>query len=268
MGLQEEGADGLISPESYTTIYGWMITELGLTGNDLLIYAAIFSFSSAEREFTGGIRYLREWTGCAKNTVLKSLQNLQDADLIERVEVISKHGRSVHWRCKNWTMGGSIFAPGWFKSCTMGGSKFDLPSINDNYNANIYNNIYNAHAREIEDVISHLNEVTGSAWTAGEFMPATRILELLQEGYAAADLKAVIDHKAAEWKRDPKMYRYLRPSTLFGDKFPKYLAEARAGPKSPSPSGQTSMSTFDTDELFEAALAHSMKLYENMEASE
>ena len=263
MDLHEEGAKGLIDPESYTTIYGWMVTELGLFGNDLLIYAAIFSFSSAGREFTGGIRYLREWTGCAKNTVLKSLQNLQDADLIERVEVTSKHGRSVHWRCKKWTMGGSNFDPGWFKSCTMGGSNFDLPTINDNHNTNIYNNIYNAHAREIEKVIFHLNSVTGSAWSADEFMPATRILELMQDGYTADDLKAVIDLKAAEWKGDPKMHRYLRPSTLFGDKFQRYLDEAKAGPRNIAQASSTG--SFDTDEFFEAALARSLKLYEEGE---
>jgi hypothetical protein len=35
----------------------------------------------------------------------------------------------------------------------------------------------------------------------------------------------VIDYKASEWLNS-NMAKYLRPSTLFGDKFERYLSEA------------------------------------------
>ena len=37
--------------------------------------------------------------------------------------------------------------------------------------------------------------------------------------------KQVIDTKYAGWINDPKMSGYLRPSTLFGNKFEQYLNE-------------------------------------------
>lgn len=40
------------------------------------------------------------------------------------------------------------------------------------------------------------------------------------------DVKAVIDFKIHEWKDNPKMKKYIRPSTLFGSKFDSYLVEA------------------------------------------
>ena len=34
-----------VSPDNYVAIQGWMITDLNLKGNDLLIYAVIYGFS-------------------------------------------------------------------------------------------------------------------------------------------------------------------------------------------------------------------------------
>ena len=41
------------------------------------------------------------------------------------------------------------------------------------------------------------------------------------------DLRAVTRDKLDEWGDDPKMRRYIRPSTLFGERFEEYLAVAR-----------------------------------------
>ena len=43
------------------------------------------------------------------------------------------------------------------------------------------------------------------------------------EGYRLPDFLAVIDTMAAEWAGDPKMAKYLRPSTLFSPKFEDYV---------------------------------------------
>ena len=49
-----------------------------------------------------------------------------------------------------------------------------------------------------------------------------RIGELMDAGYTADDMKSVIDKKVSEWKDSDKMRGYLRPRTLFGDKFEEY----------------------------------------------
>lgn len=71
-------------------------------------------------------------------------------------------------------------------------------------------------------LISYLNEKTGSSYKVDADI-AGRIISLFGQGYSVDDMRTVIDRKCAEWCDDKKMRSYLRPSTLFGDKFAEYL---------------------------------------------
>lgn len=72
------------SDENFVTIQGWMRTGLGLKGNDLLVYAAIYGFSQKEDQwFTGGQQYLAELCGSPERSIRRNLQNLEDLGLIE-----------------------------------------------------------------------------------------------------------------------------------------------------------------------------------------
>lgn len=73
------------------------------------------------------------------------------------------------------------------------------------------------------DLIQYLNEKTGSDYKADK-ANAVRVQSLLDAGYSPDQLRSVIDKKVDEWMTDEKMRPYLRPSTLFGDKFGEYLA--------------------------------------------
>ena len=76
----------MISDYSYIHIAGWMINRLGLSGNELLIYAAIFGFSQDnESKFHGSGSYLANWCGCSLRSVQRSIKSLQDRGLIEQV---------------------------------------------------------------------------------------------------------------------------------------------------------------------------------------
>lgn len=73
------------------------------------------------------------------------------------------------------------------------------------------------------EIIDYLNSRCGT-----NFRPQTKKTQQLvkarmNEGYGVDDFKAVIDRKASDWKNDPKMCTYLRPETLFGNKFESYL---------------------------------------------
>src|SRR5699024_11533842 len=48
----------------------------------------------------------------------------------------------------------------------------------------------------------------------------------MNEGYTIEDFKTVIDKKTAKWIKDKKMEEFLRPETLFGNKFDRYLNES------------------------------------------
>lgn len=76
-----------IKNESYITIQGWMANELGLKGNELLVYAIIYGFSQDnESRFTGSLGYLASWTSSTKQGVSKAIKSLIEKGLIKKFE--------------------------------------------------------------------------------------------------------------------------------------------------------------------------------------
>ena len=66
-----------VSPDNYVAIQGWMITDLNLKGNELLIYAVIYGFSQdGESQFTGSLQYLADWCNSSKESARKVVKNL------------------------------------------------------------------------------------------------------------------------------------------------------------------------------------------------
>jgi predicted DNA-binding transcriptional regulator len=78
-----------VNPENYFTVQGWMITELGLKGNALMIYAIIYGFSQTPNtKYTGSIDYLCEWLGgVSRPTVINILDNLVQQGLLTKDSV-------------------------------------------------------------------------------------------------------------------------------------------------------------------------------------
>lgn len=73
---------------NFIVVQGWMINELDLKGNDLLIYAIIHGFSQADGQyFTGSLSYLAEWTNSTKQGVQKNLKSLLDKGLIQKLTI-------------------------------------------------------------------------------------------------------------------------------------------------------------------------------------
>lgn len=76
-----------VKNENYLVIHGYMVNELQLKGNELLIYAIIHGFSQTEGNvFSGSLQYLAEWTNSTKQGVMKNLKSLQDKGLIGKNE--------------------------------------------------------------------------------------------------------------------------------------------------------------------------------------
>lgn len=107
-----------VNRDSYMVIQGWMLTELGLKGNELLVYAIIYGYSQdGASEFSGSLKYLAEWTGACKNTIINTLAALEGKGLVtKRHEVINgvtlcKYAAELVRGCKNCTGGGAKIAP-------------------------------------------------------------------------------------------------------------------------------------------------------------
>ena len=72
---------------NYVVIQSFMVTELNLKGNELIVYAIIYGFSQAENQaFTGSLQYLADWTNSTKQGVLKNLKSLVSKGLIQKKE--------------------------------------------------------------------------------------------------------------------------------------------------------------------------------------
>ena len=66
-----------MNKQSYITIQGWMVQDLHLKGNLLLVYAIIYGFSQdGTGEFCGSITYLAEWLNATRQTVMNTLSEL------------------------------------------------------------------------------------------------------------------------------------------------------------------------------------------------
>lgn len=72
---------------NYINIQSFMVKDLKLKGNELLIYAIIYGFSQADdTSFTGGLQYLADWTNSTKQGVIKNLKSLADKGYIVKSE--------------------------------------------------------------------------------------------------------------------------------------------------------------------------------------
>ena len=82
-------------------------------------------------------------------------------------------------------------------------------------------------------LIEHLNAVAGTAFrhVKTNIRYISRVLET-KEG-TEEEFRMVIEHRAADWKNNPEMHKYLNPETLSRpNKFPGYLEKAYSAQKS------------------------------------
>lgn len=106
--------------ENYIQIQGWMLTDLKLKGNELLVYAIIYGFSQLEHQvFNGSLQYLMDWTGASRRTIINVLNSLQDKGLLEKTEELKNNVKfcsynaiiDFSWNDKICTRGAKIAPP-------------------------------------------------------------------------------------------------------------------------------------------------------------
>jgi len=115
---------------------------------------------------------------------------------------------------------------------TLKDSNYSNPNINTNTNSNNNNNSNRDSAKNrtilYEQIINYLNTEADKSYKPTTPMTIKLINARLKEGHSFDDFKRVIDIKVEEWKgrysKDGKNWGdYLRPQTLFSNKFESYL---------------------------------------------
>ena len=124
-----------IKENNFITILSFMVTDLKLKGNELLVYAIIYGFTQAENQrFTGSLQYLADWTNSTKQGVLKNLKSLTDKGFIARETKVINGVTFVEYY--------STLFNGGVKQSLTGGIKQSLTNNNDINNTN-NNNLEN-----------------------------------------------------------------------------------------------------------------------------
>lgn len=202
-----------VKRDNYIVIQGWMLTDLKLKGNELLIYACIYGFSQAEdQSFTGSLQYLADWTNSTKQGVIKNLKSLVEKGFIQKSDKYINGVKFCEYHATEFTEVLNKVERGIKQSLTPPGKQ----SLTNNISLDTLK-------KNIGDIIGHLNGSAGTAYKPTTKKTVDLIKARMNEGFSVVDFYTVIDKKCAEWRNDEKMAQFLRPETLFGTKFESYL---------------------------------------------
>lgn len=76
---------------------------------------------------------------------------------------------------------------------------------------------------QAKTIIEYFNTKANTSYKASNRKTLALIKARMSEGFTVDDFKTVIDKKTLEWGQEPNMCQYLRPLTLFSNKFESYL---------------------------------------------
>ncbi len=239
--------DSKVKSDNYFVVPGWAILELGLKGNDLLVYSIIYGFSQDDNYFCGSLKYLEDWTNSSRQGVLKNIKYLLDEGLIERLDKVSEFKticyKANRVRCKKkksetpTNIEGELSSP--VNSVDPMG-ELSLPNSIDN---NIECSSSTTEAENPDDlnknldivteVVNYINDLTGKDYKVNK--EAKRVInERISEGFSLQQFIKVIEYKYRTWFLNPFIFErtgklsteYVRPYTLFNSNFRQYLEEA------------------------------------------
>lgn len=232
--------------ENFIIIQGWMVNELKLKGNDLIVFAIIYGFSQDKgNKCTVSLKYFQNSLNVSKNTVLKSISFLTEKEFITKEQSVFNNvtfnayffNKDMVQKMNNGLKKDvSVCSEnelGAVHKLTKGGSVSEHNNAINNITKNIEDNKTLFPEGEIDFPIQILNYLNEKKPSKIPFKPTpqnlTEIKTRIKEKYSFEDFKRVIDFKISEWANDKKMKQYIRPETLFGGKFDGYLIRAMEG---------------------------------------
>ncbi len=142
----------------------------------------------------------------SQRTVVRATAELESMGLIKKVE----RNRS----------NGSFTSNGYHMTfCHLADDTESHGLMTESHNHNLsLEPIKETYSSEVSEVLDHLNNKMGT-----KYRTAKGLKKRFSEGFTVEDAKKVIDIKFAEWIGDEKMKKYIRPDTLFSEKFDSYL---------------------------------------------
>lgn len=179
-----------------------------LNALEKVILTEIDSLDSEEKGCYASNQYLAEFCQCSETKVSTAIKKLIELGYI--------YVKSFDGRIRILKSRLSKFERQDLKNLKTDIKNFKENNINNNKD-NIDNNIYS-------EIVDYLNEVAGTNYKSTTGKTRTLIKARLNEKFTLTDFKTVINRKCAYWK-GTEFEKYLRPETLFGNKFESYLNE-------------------------------------------
>lgn len=91
----------LVRSDNFIVIQGWMVSELGLKGNELLVYALIYGFTqNGSQAFAGTLQYIADWCNATRRSVGGCLKALVGKGLLRKEEEQGSFLKT----CKYWAV--------------------------------------------------------------------------------------------------------------------------------------------------------------------
>lgn len=228
----------------------WIPKEIWLNENLTMLEKVILTEIDSldnEEHCVAGNDYLAQFCQCSIPKVTQAVKKLIELGYIEVVSFDGRHRKLRSCVIKNMSLNnydsesgkvlGSII-----KSIRQPNKKYEADSgkvlainINNNIDNNL-DNIYNAetssanqsssetkYTNDIKEIIDYLNQKANTSYRTSTERTQKLIIAKLKQEFTVDDFKHVIDVKCAEWLNNPEFAQYLRPETLFGNKFESYL---------------------------------------------
>ena len=121
-------------------VAGWMFNRLGLSGNEVMVYAIIYGFSQDEEsKYFGSCKYMADSLGISKRQVFTIFENLVKKGFIKKIEKWERNLKFCEYQAnpdffpKNDKNGGSEKTSSVMKFPAPGGDEKTSPVVKNNH---------------------------------------------------------------------------------------------------------------------------------------
>lgn len=243
------GFKGIWIPAKY-----WL--DENLTDREILFLVEIDSLDIGEDGCFASNKHFSDFFGLTASRCSQIIKGLKEKGYIE---VLYEYGPNQEIIKRTMRVVNKLKPPikiskgGYLENAKGSNTSFSNTTINKDHMSSKPDSI------PYSQIIKHLNSTSNK-----NFKVTQKWKDLIKarwnEGQRFDDFIKVIDKKSNQWLKDPKMSKYLRPQTLFSNKFDDYLNEqeshsyrhTRRIEKVPSHITQTKRNSEDFDVLKEA----------------
>lgn len=247
---KKEEIEEINKPSYYTVMPAVVRYDNRLKANEKILYSEIVTLASKNGYCYANNRYFANLYKVDKYTVSKWIANLKKFEYIDTDIVYKNDYRTVEERRIFLILNEEITNTGIDeivdtideKDNTLSDNppipyglnhqlpmdeitKDNITSINKTSINKRYSRVDGKNEEFVISVINYLNEKADKNYKSTTQKTKSLINARIKEGFTLDDFKKVIDTKTQQWKLSADMNRYLRPETLFGNKFESYLQE-------------------------------------------